>query len=84
MVDETEEDLVVLVKKPNATSIVWNYFGLEANKEGTPKPDKNPFLDLAKEVFPRKVGTQVTLWHTTWSYMLKRFQLRSRKTEECC
>ena len=39
MADETENDLVVLVKKPNTTSIVWNYF---ANKGGTPKPDKNP------------------------------------------
>ena len=24
-------------EKPNTTSIVWNYFGLEANKGGTPK-----------------------------------------------
>ena len=30
--DEMDEELVVLEKKPNATSIVWNYFGLEANK----------------------------------------------------
>ena len=48
MADEMEEDLVVLVKKPNATSIMWNYFGLEANKGGTPKPDKNPICRSCK------------------------------------
>ena len=35
LADKTEEDLIILVKKPNTTSIVWNYFGLEANEGGT-------------------------------------------------
>ena len=39
MANDMEE--VVLVKKPNATSIVWNYFGLEANEQRTPKRDKD-------------------------------------------
>ena len=61
MADETEEDLVVLVKKPNTTSIVWNYFGLEANKGGTPKPDKNPICRSCKRSIPAKGGNTSNL-----------------------
>ena len=39
--DQDDESTVIIVKKPNATSIVWNYFGLEANEGGTPKGDKD-------------------------------------------
>ena len=35
------KEVVMLVKKPNATSIVWNIFGLKANEQGTPKPGKD-------------------------------------------
>ena len=61
MADEAEEDVVVLVKKPNATSIVWNYFGLEANKGGTPKPDKNPICRSCKRSIPAKGGNTSNL-----------------------
>ena len=40
MASETEE-FVMLVKRPNATSMVWNYFNLEVNEQGTPKPGKD-------------------------------------------
>ena len=89
MADETEENLVVLVKKPNATSIVWNYFGLEANKGGTPKPDKNPICRSCKRSISAKGGNTSNLMahlkehHTElYVYTLKRFQLRSPKTKE--
>ena len=37
----TKECDVLLVKKPIPTSIVWNYFGLEANEGGIPKANKD-------------------------------------------
>ena len=60
MASDTEE--VVLVKKPNATSIVWNYFGLEANEQGTPKRDKDqtPVCRSCKKVYQQREGTRAT------------------------
>ena len=40
MESETEE-IIMLVKKPNATSIVWNYISLKANEQGMLKPGKH-------------------------------------------
>ena len=37
---EAEDNVVNLVKKPKATSMVWNYFRLEANENNIPKVDK--------------------------------------------
>ena len=61
MASDTEE--VVLVKKPNAMSIVWNYFGLEANEQGTPKRDKDqtPVCRSCKKSIPAKGGNTSNL-----------------------
>ena len=61
MASDMEE--VVLVKKPNATSIVWNYFGLEANEQGTPKRDKDqrPVCRSCKKSIPAKGGNTSNL-----------------------
>ena len=40
MPNESEE-VIVLVKKPNAMSIVCNYFSVEANERGAPKQHKD-------------------------------------------
>ena len=59
--DQDDESTVILVKKPNAMSIVWNYFGLET-KEELQKVIKirSRFVELAEEGFQQKVETQVT------------------------
>ena len=61
MANETE--VVVLVKKPNASSIVWNYFGLEANEKEKPKQDKDqtPVCQSCKKGIPAKGGNTSNL-----------------------
>ena len=39
--ENDSEDVIVLIRKPNTTSIAWNYFGLEANERGMLKQDKD-------------------------------------------
>ena len=57
MASETEE-FVMLVKKPNSTSMVWNYFNLEVNEQGTQKPGKDitPVCQSSRKDVPAKGG----------------------------
>ena len=74
MVSEMEE-IIVLVKNLNATSMVWNYFGLEANKQGTPKPSKDqaPMCQSFKKEGNRRnlhyngAHQQTPCWAVCWS-----------------
>ena len=38
------EEIIVLVKNLNASSIIWNYFSFEANEQATPNPGKDQTL----------------------------------------
>jgi len=57
------EDNIILVKKPKATSVVWSYFGLEANESGVPKVDQEqkPVCHKCKRSVPAKGGTKSSL-----------------------
>ena len=50
----------MLVKKPNASSVVWNYFGLEAKESGIPKEHK-PVCCTCKRSVPTKGGNTSNL-----------------------
>ena len=51
-----EDHVVVSVKKPKASSVLWNYFGLEANENEIPKVDKEqkPVCRKCKRSVPEK------------------------------
>ena len=57
-----DED-ILLVKKHNANSVVWNYFGLDAKEGGVPKPDKEnkPVCHTCKRSVPAKGGNTSNL-----------------------
>jgi len=58
-----EDNVVNLVKKPKATSVVWNYFRLEANENSIPKVDKEqkPLYRKSKRSVPAKGGNTSNL-----------------------
>ena len=56
-------EVVVLVKNPNAMSVVWNYFSLDANEQGMLKPgkDQTPVCWSCKKGIQAKGGNMSNL-----------------------
>ena len=76
------EEIIALIKNLNAISIVWNYFGFEANDQATPNPGKDE--TLVCQSF-KKGGNMRNLqcngahqWTPCWALCWSNFSAKSR------